>query len=129
MPEIIDPLGSAPGRPIIPTVLPFYAARRAFATAQALLAGSPVEPASLVDVGWHDSSVNAESGSFAVVGIGAGLDRLLGRIVQVSYRRRSVLVYVIATADVPVAFSLARRPFVALSVLSAESIRAMVAAT
>jgi hypothetical protein len=96
-------------------------ARRAFADAQALLAGEPLSAkATLVTVGWHDTATNPEAGSFAVIGSDSGLDDWIGEIVLAKVNGRECFVYVIASADVPVQLSLARRAFAALGLLSTE---------
>lgn len=101
--------------------------RRAFATAQELLAGVPSRRLSgLVTVGWHSNDVHPETGSVAVVGLTSGLDELVGEIVLVTVDSRSVFAWVIGARDVPVDLSLARRPFEALSLLAAESLAAVV---
>lgn len=104
------------------------AGRRAFGTAQALFAGGPVGRSQRLSVGWHGTSVNTETGSFAVVRDGAGLDDLVGEIVRVTSNRREVFVYVLDTADVPVAVSLTRRVFLALNRLTIEALPADVVA-
>lgn len=138
MPEILDPGGpspfappggGSPARPL-PTVAEMTLlgiGRRAFPAAQELLAGSPTAPEQRMVLGWHDSSVSAETGSFAVVAVGGGLDVLIGQIVRVRYGHRTVFAYVLAAADVPVELSLTRRTFAGLSPLSPESIDALVA--
>lgn len=109
--------------------LTLMAARRSFATAQGLLAGGPVSglPARLLEVGWHDSSVDAEDGSCAVVQTGAGLDDLVGEVVGVTFGGVTVYAYVLTTADVPVVVSVTRRVFAALYRLTPASLLASVA--
>lgn len=104
------------------------AGRRAFATAQQLLAGGPISgiPPRQLAIGWHDSTVNPEQGSFAVVQQNAGLDDLVGEIVSIAYAGVIVYAYVLATADVPAQLSVCRRVFVALNRLTLVSIPATV---
>jgi hypothetical protein len=101
--------------------------RRAFRAAQQLFAGAPLSTPQSLDVGWHDSSVNPETGSFAVVQTGAGLDDLIGEIVQVRYYSRQVFAYVLEDADVPTPISITRRLFLALYRLTVVSLPVKVA--
>jgi hypothetical protein len=109
------------------TLTEVSAGRRCFAIAQAILAGGPVggEAAQDLVVGWHDSGVS-EQGSFAVVGLNMGLDDLIGEIVSVTYSGRTVYVYVLESADVPVQLSVCRRVFMALQRPTIEAISATV---
>jgi hypothetical protein len=134
MPEIVDiTVQGGPSAPI-PSQLPtgaqeveILAARRAFGVAQSLLAGGPVEAPVALTVGWHDSSVNSESGSFAVVQSNAGLDDLVGEVVQVTFYNRSLFAYVLEDADVPTQLSITRRLFLALNRLTVVSLQCSVA--
>lgn len=102
-------------------------ARRAFATAQALLAGEPLTPLGAeIGIGWHDTSTQPETGSFAVVGLDAGLEDWIGEVLLVTANGRSCYVYVMGSADVPTPLSLARRAFAALGALSTEELDALV---
>lgn len=130
MPDVVEVV--VPGGPSAPVVqqLPsgvqeveVLAARRAFGVAQELLAGGPVQAAVSLSVGWHDSSVNPESGSFAVVQSNAGLDDLIGEVVLVTFYSRSVFAYVLEDDDVPTQLSLTRRCFLALNRLSIVSLQ------
>jgi hypothetical protein len=102
------------------------AGRRVFATAQALLSGGPIAglASQRLSVGWHNSSVNSESGSFAVVAQNGGLDDLVGEIVSIKYSNAIIYAYVLTTADVPVQLSVTRRLFLAMNRLTLESITA-----
>ena len=107
-----------------PIDLEVAAARRAFAAAQAELdaATQRVLPG-LVDTGWHDTSAYPERGSFAVVRRDGPYDRdLIGELLRVSARGRSVIVYCMASADVPNDLSLARRAMAHLAALAHESL-------
>jgi hypothetical protein len=126
MPQVVDITipGGGPA-PVAPEQLAgrgqeveILAARRAFSTAQTLLAGGAIQAAQNLTVGWHDSSVNGESGSFAVVQANAGLDDLIGEVVMISFYSRSVFAYVLEDVDVPVQLSVTRRLFLALNRLS-----------
>lgn len=102
-------------------------ARRAFATAQQLLAGVAVERVEgLVAVGWYDTAVNPETGSFALVRREGPLTDLIGEIVHVSAGDRSVFAYVLGSAGVPTDLALARRAFFALGLLALESLDCVV---
>lgn len=98
-----------------------------FSTAQALFAGGPLADPQRLAVGWHDSSVNPESGSFALVQTGAGLDDLIGEIIRVQFYTREVFAYVLDSADVPAQVSITRRLFLALNRLTIVSLQANVA--
>lgn len=104
--------------------------RRAFPVTQEIFAGSPVGAPATVATGWYDSSVDPETGAFALVRTGAGLDALIGEIIEVSYAQRSVFVYVLADAALPTDFDLglARRAFSALSRLTAVALQTQVVA-
>lgn len=101
--------------------------RRAFVTAQALLAGEPLQviPKELV-IGWHDTATSPETGAFALVSIDSGLTDLIGEVVLVSAQGRSCFAYVLGSADVPTPVSLARRAFASLAILATEELDALV---
>lgn len=104
------------------------AARRAFPVAQQLLAGEPLrELPGTIDVGWHDTETHSETGAFAIVSTGAGLDVLLGEILCVRVGEREAFVYVVAARASPTAISLSRRAFLHLGLLALESVSADVA--
>lgn len=129
MPEIVDVLLPAPIPPTTLTPDPeILVGRRAFAAAQAIFAGAPLGLPALIDVGWHDSKVSVERGSFAVIGQNSGLDDLIGEIVSVTAADRTAFVYVLAAADVPVSLSLARRAFFAICRPTLESVLCKVVA-
>lgn len=98
------------------------AGRRAFPMAQQLFAGSPAGEAQALECGWYDTSVHPESGAFALVQTGAGLDDLIGEIVQVINGSYSVLVYVLQDASIPTPFGLYRRAWAAIANLGLESL-------
>lgn len=109
------------------TPLEVNAGRRAFAQAQELFSGAPIATPLTLDVGWYDSTVNAETGCFAVVDVNGDNTDLVGEIVSVAYADRIVFVYVIDMADIPTSIALYRRAFGAISQLGATSIEATVA--
>lgn len=96
--------------------------RRAFAEAQALFDGERIAVVGRVAVGWHDTAVQPETGSFAVVRVGGPHTGLLGEVIRVTRGDRSVLAYVLGSAGVPTDISLARRAFFALGLLASESL-------
>lgn len=101
------------------------AARRAFPKAQQLLAGVPESRLGRrVDVGWHGTEADPETGACAVVRTGAGFDALIGQVVRLeTLQGRSVFAYVLGARDVPADISVTRRTFFpALGVLSRESL-------
>lgn len=96
-------------------------ARRAFAEAQAAL-DSPARGLAATDlqVGWHDTSVHPERGSFAVVRREGPLTPLIGEVLRVTGREGFVIVYCMASGDVPYDLSLARRAMIRLGTLARE---------
>ncbi len=105
------------------------AARLAFPDAQQVLSGGLIDRlpgpnrTSPWSCGWYGTSISAERGCFALVGVGGPLDPLLiGDRVRVTYRQNSVVVYVFGSADLDFDLHLARRPFMALELLAAEAI-------
>lgn len=100
--------------------------RRAFPVAQQLFAGAPVAAERTIECGWYDTSVHPESGAFALVQVGAGLDDLIGEIVQVTNGARSAFVYVMQAAAIPTPFGLARRAWFAIANPSEESVECQV---
>lgn len=103
-------------------------ARRAYPKAQELLsAATPINRlAGFVPVGWHDTATHPLTGALAVVRIGGELEPLIGDILRVAWRHWSTFVYVVGARDVPFELSLARRAFMDLANLAAESIDCVV---
>lgn len=101
--------------------------RRAFAVTQQLFEGVPVRrlPA-LVDVGWYGTETEPETGAFAVVRDGWGLDDLIGEVLKVTVGQRAVFVYVIGARGVPTDIALARRAFFAIGRLAHETLPALI---
>lgn len=100
-------------------------ARRCFSDAQSALQSAPVEAAlpGTWEAGWYDTTLNPESGSFALVSPTSALAPLIGRVLRVASGQRFVFVYVIAAVagmDWPLA--LQRRAFLALGLLSKPSL-------
>lgn len=104
------------------------ASLRAFPEAQRLLAGVPIDRvAGLVPVGWHGTEV--EPLPVAVVRRGGAHEELIGEVVRVSRGWRDpVFAYVYGARGIPegVELSLPRRWFLALGLLSLESIDCVV---
>lgn len=120
---------SYPFEPTAPLIIApeVNAGRRAFPTSQFLLAGGPAADAVTIETGWHDTSINAEAGAFAVVQTGAGHDDLIGKTVQViAPTGLSVYVFVLQSAGVPSPLSLARRAWMALTRPSVETLECSV---
>ena len=100
--------------------------RRAFPEAQRLLAGAPADVGRVLEVGWHHTDTNPETGAAAVVRRGGPLEDWLGSVLLV--RRMGgtgadlvvaqAFVYVVGVADVVADLSLARRAFFAISPLA-----------
>jgi hypothetical protein len=109
-----------------PTVT-LLSARRAFPIAQQLLAGVPIlTPPLDLSIGWYDTALDPERGSFAVVAEGGEHEDLIGEVIAVSYRGRSVNAYVLGARGISAELALQRRAFLAIAVPSAESLEAQV---
>lgn len=108
------------------TVEPEIAAGRlAFSASQRAFDGAVARRATEVrSVSWHGTLVHPEDGAFAVAR--RGLEDLVGEIVRVSWKGRSVLVYVIAPRGVPGDLSLSRAAFLRIAPLSADRVPAVV---
>jgi hypothetical protein len=101
-------------------------ARRAFPEAQRVLAAERTLrrlPFS-VEVGWHDTRVHHEAGSFALVRRAAAVGVRPGEVVCVTaaLTHRSVFVYVVAHEAISTDLSLSRRAFLALGLLTHETL-------
>lgn len=102
-------------------------ARRAFATAQQLLAGGlDRRLPDTIAVGWYDTTVSPETGSFALVRRGGPYEDLIGDILRVSANDRSAFVYVLDAAGLPTDIAIARRAFLALARLATETLDCIV---
>jgi hypothetical protein len=106
--------------------LPFPEAQKRF-TKTGAASGTPPR---IVSVSWHGTSLDAQRGSFAVLGTDSGYPELLGRRVQLTLTsrkaERSVAVYVhnelpISRGDI----SLSRRAFGALAELGEDEVTAV----
>lgn len=104
------------------------AGRRAFPMAESLLEDVPLSVAAVnMATGWHDTAISDEQGAFAVVRDGADLDDLIGEVLQITYKTRTIYVYCLGSAGVVADLSLARRAFLSLALLTEEAIGARVA--
>jgi hypothetical protein len=102
-------------------------ARRSFSKAQELLAGVPFRLIPYVEVGWYDTAAHPEDGCFALVREEGPYTDLVGEVLRVTYGSRpGVFVYVIGGADIPQDLALYRRAFLAVALLTKESIGATV---
>lgn len=135
MPEVVDDptpadasgLGVSSGHTGTAGEMELNVGRRAFPLTQEKFYGLPVSAPQSLECGWHDTSVNPESGAFALVQQNAGLDDLIGEIVRVAYGSKMVYVYVLQAAAIPTQFSLYRRAWLGLGRLSLESLECEVA--
>jgi hypothetical protein len=113
-----------------PTETETYFGRLPWIEAQAKLSETAPEPSGIrrAEVGWHGTLINRETGSFAVVRTSGPFGNLIGERIKLTVRGtqiRSVCVYVNGSTDrIPVDLSLTRRAFLALALLSSESIYA-----
>lgn len=103
-------------------------ARRALPKAQELLAGEvQASSAQSIEVGWYDQNLDVEVPAFAVVHPAGDYADLVGEILKVSRRGKSVFVYVHRSADAGVDLALCRRAFLELGELWEDTITATVA--
>lgn len=101
--------------------------RRAFGETQTLFGGAVFQRVGdFVDLGWYDTEVYPEAGSFAVVRAGGVYADLVGEVLKVSNGSREVFVYCAGTADVPQDLALYRRAFLHLAVLAREKLTCVV---
>lgn len=102
--------------------------RRALAKTQELWVGVPERPhvPNPLDCGWYGTEVSLLRGSFAYVKEGEGLDDFVGEFVRCTNSqdtRYKVTVYVLGqTPLLQQSIALARRPFMVIEHLSAESV-------
>lgn len=115
--------------PVAAQVLPeLMAVRRAFPVSQDLLAGPTERQVSDgASIGWHDTEVCTELGAVAVVPPEGEFSGLVGDVLVVKHVTptviRGVYVYVVGTsAEIVDDLSLGRRAFLALALLSSESL-------
>lgn len=100
---------------------------KGFPDAQTAFAGEVFSTwPSALTLGWYDTSLREEAGSFAVVRANAGFDDLVGEVLRVTVERRSVFAYCLSAEDIPDDVGLYRRAFLALAVLSTEQLLARV---
>lgn len=102
-------------------------AMRPFPASQELLSGPPLHASSrYIRTGWHDTLIFPLEGAFALIDPESGLDDLLGQVLAVHHRSRTVYVYCYTYASLPVPFSLYRRAFLGLDLLTTEEILARI---
>ena len=99
-------------------------ASRGFADAQLTLQGS-------IDIDiqriytqacWYDSSTNEHEGCFALVNSGSDLESLVGDIVLVTYKKKSVWVYIVAATNLPTDIGLFRSAWIRIADLAEDEI-------
>lgn len=102
--------------------------RRAFPEAQAALESGGGAPFGdrLYTMGWVGTRVSSERGSFAVVALNGPLADLVGDIVRLTHGTKSVLAYVVGSADLPYEIGVTRRTFAAVELLSVDSVDVIV---
>lgn len=112
--------------PVVAQTMPeLMIARRAMPVAQELLAGAVLREAAIgAKVGWHDTTVCAETGAIAIVPSEGDLVDLVGEVIVVKYPTpseiRGVYAYVLGRAPLVDDLSLSRRAFLELGLLSSE---------
>jgi len=119
---------------MLPSETELYFARLPFPEAQAVFAlGGPERGSTrFVPVGWHDTFLDPEEGSVALVREGSGLEELLGERIRVSSQGtanpREVFAYVhdLAPTDLAWDISLSRKLFGHLTLLPTEVLNATV---
>lgn len=95
--------------------------QRPFPQTQELFAGPPISRVSnMVDVGWYDRSVDPRSPGFCVASLDEHED-LVGEILRITHRDRSVYVYCLGQRDIPTPLAVTRRAFFPQLGLLAES--------
>lgn len=114
-----------------PTELEIMYGRRAFPVAQQLLAGlgTPQRTLSPVTIGWHDTSLSDESGSFCVVDAAGDQLELIGEVLSfTALNEREVFAYCLGSAGLPdgIDISVSRRVFLGLGLLALESLQVVV---
>lgn len=109
---------------------PVLLGRRAFSTTQAAWNTRSVTRrfTRLIDIGWYDSSVDAEDGAFALVDESSELTDLVGDLIKVTRSGAlSVWVYVLGVADLDeFEIGLTRRAFMQIGILANESVPCVV---
>lgn len=102
-----------------------HVGRRAFAAAQDEFRSVAISRLpGLVEVGWYDTDVEPEAGSFCVVRTGGPYDNeeLIGEVLAFTYGARpTVYAYCLGSREVADGIALHRRPFLALRGLAMET--------
>jgi hypothetical protein len=98
-------------------------ARRPYEQAQRFLDGTIKEEILTAhELGWYGTALHPDLGCYGVVAIDGELADLVGDRVRIIYGRRSTIVYVFASADIPYDIAITRRSYAALELLSVDSI-------
>lgn len=110
-----------------------HVGRRAFGEAQRQFAGPALSRLpGLVTVGWYDTDVEPESGSFCVVRTGGPYDNeeLVGEVLAFTYGQRPVVyAYCLGSREVAEDVALYRRAFLAVRNLAMETADCVVEVT
>lgn len=100
--------------------------RQDFLDAQAAFPGDSV-PLGFFSVSWYGSTVSDERGSFGVVDPAMALADAVGEVVEVTYNKRKVRVYVIGSQqNLGTDLGITRRSYLALELLAIDPISATI---
>lgn len=72
--------------------------------------------------GWYGTATQEDRGCLAIVNLNGPLLDYVGDRLNLSYKQRSVAVYVFGSGDIPYDIALARRPFMALELPAIDEI-------
>lgn len=104
--------------------------QRAFPEAQALLPFVPAQNLGRILTGWHDTALSRWTGPAALALRGSALEEYVGETLVVSTDRGRISVYVVgASGQLLTDLSLARRAFLAVAPLAAETTECEVSLT
>jgi hypothetical protein len=103
---------------------------RSYEAAQTAYAGvpDPTRTRFSTIAGWYDTSIDDNEGYFCMVQQGSRLEELIGDIVHIRYRRRSLNVYCIGGTALPTEIALFRAAYFRLQMLNTEEIKVTVQA-
>lgn len=100
--------------------------RQAFLDAQEAFPGDSVA-LGFYSVSWYGSSVSDERGSFGIVDPAMALADAVGEIIEVTYSKRKVRVYVIGSqGNLGTDLGITRRAYLALGLLAVDPISAQI---
>jgi hypothetical protein len=110
--------------PLLPASPPeILDARRPFEQAQRFLDGAILRSVTdFYTCGWYGTTLHPDLGCYGIVQAEGDLADLVGDRVRVIYNRRSVIVYVFASYDIPYDIAITRRAYAALELLSEEEL-------